>query len=251
MRTMLLPGLLETARRNVFVREDRVRIFEVGRVFEPGEEVLPREKTRVGMLIAGDWDDASWLRSGAAVDYYLVKGILDRVAAGRRCRLEYGVADERFLHPGKSAIAQDAQGRMVGWLGELHPLVLQAYDLRGPAVAAEICLDHLVGASGALVIFRDLIAYPLVEQDVALVVDAGIPAAEVIRQLREAGGDLLEDVVVFDLYEGTQIPSGKRSLALRLCFRAADRTLSDAEVGEIRERMLATVSRTLGAQLRA
>jgi phenylalanyl-tRNA synthetase beta chain len=251
MRTMLLPGLLETARRNVFVREDRVRIFEVGRVFEPGEEVLPREKTRVGMLIAGDWDDASWLRSGAAVDYYLVKGILDRVAAGRRCRLEYGVADERFLHPGKSAIAQDAQGRMVGWLGELHPLVLQAYDLRGPAVAAEICLDHLVGASGALVMFRDLIAYPLVEQDVALVVDAGIPAAEVIRQLRETGGDLLEDVVVFDLYEGTQIPSGKRSLALRLCFRAADRTLSDAEVGEIRERMLATVSRTLGAQLRA
>ncbi len=251
MRTMLLPSLLETARQNVFVREDRVRIFEAARVYEPGEGLLPREKTQVVVLITGEWDDPSWLRSGATVDYYLVKGIVERVASGLHCSLEYITAEERFLHPGKSAAVRDDRGRVVGWLGEVHPLVLQAYDLRGPAVAAEICLDDLLEASGTVAMFRDLIAYPVVEQDVALVVDAGIPAAEVMKQLREVAGELLEEVAVFDLYEGAQIPPGKKSLALRLCFRALDRTLSDAEVGEIRERMLARVASTLGAQLRA
>jgi len=250
MRTMLLPGLLETARKNVFVREDRVRVFETGRVYAPGEDVLPQEKTQVGALITGEWEEPSWLRSGATVDYYLVKGLVDRVASGLHCRLDYGVADERFLHPGKSAVIKDEKGQVLGWLGEVHPLVLQAYDLRGPVVAAEICLQDLVEVSGAVTAFRDLIAYPVVEQDVALVVDADIPAAEVIGQLREAAGELLEDVAVFDVYEGAQVPPGKKSLALRLSFRAADRTLSDAEVGEIREHMLAKVAGTLGAQLR-
>ncbi len=251
MRTMLLPGLLETARKNVFVREDRVRVFETGRVYTPGEDVLPQEKTQVGALVTGEWEEPSWLRSGATVDYYLVKGLVDRVASGLHCRLDYGVADERFLHPGKSAVIKDEKGQVLGWLGEVHPLVLQAYDLRGPVVAAEICLQDLVEVSGAVTAFRDLIAYPVVEQDVALVVDADIPAAEVIGQLREAAGELLEDVAVFDVYEGAQVPPGKKSLALRLSFRAADRTLSDAEVGEIREHMLAKVAGTLGAQLRA
>ncbi len=251
MRTLLLPGLLETARRNVFVREDRVRIFETGRVYEPGAQVLPRERTQMGMLVTGEWDDPSWLRSGETVDYYLVKGLVDRLADGLHCRLTYSVTDERFLHPGKSAVAKDKDGRVLGWLGEVHPLVLQAYDLHGPAVAAEICLEDLLAASGEIATFRDLIAYPVVEQDIALVVAAGIPAAEVIRQLREAAGELLEDAAVFDVYEGTQVPAGKKSLALRLSFRAADRTLSDAEVGEIRDRMLAQVAETLGARLRA
>ena len=251
MRTLLLPGLLETARRNVFVREDRVHIFETGRVYEPGVEVLPRERTQMGVLVIGEWDDPSWLRSGETVDYYLIKGLVDRLAAGLQCRLTYSVADERFLHPGKSAVAKDKERRVLGWLGEVHPLVLQAYDLHGPAVAAEICLEDLLEASGEVATFRDLIAYPVVEQDIAVVVDAGIPAAELIHQLREAAGELLEDVAVFDVYEGTQVPAGKKSLALRLSFRAADRTLSDAEVGEIRDRMLAQVAETLGARLRA
>jgi phenylalanyl-tRNA synthetase beta chain len=112
-------------------------------------------------------------------------------------------------------------------------------------------LDDLLEASRQVATFRDLIAYPVVEQDVALVVDASIPAAEVVRQLREAAGELLEGIAVFDVYEGSQVPSGKKSLALRLSFRAADRTLSDAEVGEIRDRILAELADTLGAQLRA
>ncbi len=251
MRTLLLPGLLETARQNVFVREDRVRIFEAGRVYEPGEDVLPRESMRVAVLVIGQWDDPSWLRSGATVDYFLIKGLVERLAAGLHCRLDYAPADESFLHPGKSAALKDQEGHTLGWLGEVHPLVLQAYDLQGSAVAAEIRMRELTEVSGAMGAFRDLIAYPVVEQDIALVVDADMPAAEVVGQLRDAAGELLKDVAVFDVYEGSQIPPGKKSLALRLSFRAHDRTLSDTEVTEIRDRMLAQVAEALGARLRA
>jgi phenylalanyl-tRNA synthetase beta chain len=251
MRTMLLPGLLATARANLAVREDRVHIFEVGRVFNPSERTLPDEHARIGLLVTGEWDDETWLRSGASVDYYLIKGLIERVGAGLRCGLDYSRADERFLHPGKSALVRDKQGRLMGWLGELHPLVIQAYDLRGPAVAAEVDLAALIEASAGVAMFRDLLAYPAVEQDLAVVLDSSVPAAALVSALRGAGEDILEDVAVFDVYEGAQVPPGKKSLALRLSFRAPDRTLSDAEVNGLRERMLQKIAASLGAVLRA
>lgn len=251
MRTMLLPGLLDTARTNAAAREDRVPIFETGRVFRPSTEELPSEKTHIGILVAGEWESSPWLRSNVTVDYYLAKGLVERLAEGLRCALDYQPAAESFLHPGKSAVVTDKRGASVGWAGEVHPLVVQAYDLRGPAVAAELDLEALLDASSGAVIFRDLLAYPLVEQDVALVVDAQVPAAAVVRSLRQAGGELLEDVKVFDLYEGAQVAPGKKSLALRLSFRASDRTLSEAEVNELRGRMLEMIGAELGAQLRA
>ncbi|MFH0916180.1 MAG: phenylalanine--tRNA ligase subunit beta [bacterium] len=251
MWTMLLPALLDAVRKNLAVREERVHIFEVGRVFRPSEGILPEEKTQVGILIAGEWDGDSWLRSGVTVDYYLIKGLIERLAAGLGCRLDYGPSDDRFLHPGKGAAVHDAGGRHVGWLGEVHPLVIQAYDLRAPVVAAELDLDALIDASVAVPMFRDLLGYPAVEQDLALVMDAQVPAAAVMEALRMAGGELLEDMWVFDVYEGAQVPPGKKSLALRLSFRASDRTLSDAEVNEVRAGMLRQVGASLGAELRA
>ncbi len=250
MRTMLLPGLLATAQRNVAVREERVHIFETGRVFRPADEALPDEKTHIGILVMGSWDPDSWLAFGVTVDYFLAKGMVERLCAGLGCTLEYAPAEEPFLHPGKSGVARDARGQVIGWLGEVHPLVLQTYDLRGPAVAAELDAEALLGGSSGIAGFRDLMAYPVVEQDLALVVDAAVPAAAVIGSLRKAGGDLLQDVAVFDLYEGDQIGAGKKSLALRLSFRAADRTLSDVEVNELRVQMLKAVAAETGAELR-
>jgi phenylalanyl-tRNA synthetase beta chain len=250
MRTMLLPGLLATAQHNVSVREERVHIFEVGRVFRPGSGVLPTEKTHLGLLIHGEWEGESWLRTAVNVDYFLVKGMVERLCAALKVSLEYVPAEEPFLHPSKSAMVRDAQGRLVGWLGEVHPLVLQSYDLRAPAVAAELDLDVLLDAVVAVARFRDLLAYPVVEQDLALVLDADVPASRVIESLRSAGGELLESVAVFDVYEGTQVRAGKKSLALRLSFRAVDRTLSEAEVNELRVRMLAEVKRAVGGELR-
>lgn len=250
MRSMLLPGLLATAARNVSVREERVRIFESGRVFRPSGDSLPEERNHVGIFVHGPWQDESWLRSSVTVDYFLVKGLVERLCAGLGCTLKYTPAQEPFLHPGKSALVHDPEGRPAGWLGEVHPLVLQAYDLHAPAVAGELDADILLAAAETPS-FRDLLAYPVVEQDLALVVDAGVTAAQVMAVLRRAGGELLEDVQVFDVYEGAQVGAGRRSLALRLSFRAPDRTLSEAEVNELRGRMLAEAKKEIGAELRA
>jgi len=251
MRTMLLPGLLATAQSNVAVREERVHIFELGRAYHPSESVLPDEKTFAAILVTGDWEGDSWLRCESVVDYYLLKGIVERVCAVLHCPLDYEPAREPFLHPGRSAVVRTGDGRPAGWLGEVHPLVLQEYDLRGPAVAAELDVSVLLDASSGIGAFKDLLAYPVVEQDLALVVDKSVPAAAVVACLRRTGGELLEDVAVFDLYEGSQVPAGKKSLALRLSFRAADRTLSDAEVNELREFMVRRIGEELGAGLRA
>ena len=133
----------------------------------------------------------------------------------------------------------------------VHPVVLQEYDLRGPAVAAELDTEGLIGASVPVAMFRDLFAYPALEQDLALVVDAGVSAATVVTALRAAAGELLDEVRIFDLYEGSQVPDDKKSLALRLSFRRPDRTLSEAEVNEVRTRILRELTIGLGAELRS
>ncbi len=257
MRTILLPGLLETARRNASVRQDMVHIFEVGKVFMQSGRELPDEPTRIGILVSGKWDEDSWLHAGTGVDYYLVKGLVERIADGLHVPLTFGRAEEAggspepFLHPGKSAVVSTSDGTTVGWIGEVHPLTAQAYDLKGAVVAAELDLGVLVAASSDVLMFRDLLAFPPVEQDMALVLDSGVPAASVVAATRAAGGTLLEDVWVFDLYEGAQVGEGKKSLALRLSFRAPDRTLNESEVNALRAKMIDKLRSELGAELRA
>ncbi|MGB9881028.1 MAG: phenylalanine--tRNA ligase subunit beta, partial [Anaerolineae bacterium] len=220
LRTMLLPGLLATAARNVAVDEERVRIFERGRVFCPRSEGLPLEENHVGMLVLGEWEDPAWLLSSVTTDYYLGKGLVERLAEALHVPLRFARETEPFLHPGRSASITDEHGQKIGWLGEIHPLVLQCYELKGPAVAAEFDVDALLDLACLVPRFRDLMAYPLVTQDVALVVDAALPAETLVTVLKQAAGELLEEAVVFDVYEGSQVPVGKKSLAIRLSFRA-------------------------------
>jgi phenylalanyl-tRNA synthetase beta chain len=250
MRTMLLPGLLATAQRNTSVREERVPVFEIGRVYLPKEASLPDEPLRLGILVAGSWEEECWLKSAVGNGYFLIKGLVDRIAAGLHVSFDYARTEQPFLHPGRSAEVSLVLGGQAGWIGELHPLVAQAYDLRGPVTCAELDVDVLLAASSEVVHFRDLLEYPAVRQDLALVVDAGIPAATVVESVQRAGGSLLEEVSIFDLYEGAQVGAGKKSVALRLSFRAVDRTLAESEVNDLRERMLSKVSAELGAELR-
>ena len=234
MRTLLLPGLLATAQRNVSVRQERVPIFERGRVYLPGYEELPQEPERVGLLVAGPWQEQSWLARECAEGYFLVKGLVERLAAGLHVSLRFSRSQEPFLHPGKSAEIHDEDDHVLGWVGELHPLVAQAYDLKGVVGVAELDMDRFLDAMPQVVAFRDLLAYPCVEQDVALLVDESLPADSLLESVRRAAGELLEDVWVFDLYEGEQVEAGKKSIAIRLSFRSPERTLSEDEVNQIR-----------------
>ena len=252
MRRMLLPGLLETARTNQAVREYSVSLFEVGRVFHPSGESLPLEQTVMSFLVAGDGKEDSWISDERPVDYFLGKGLVERLEAALNTHFVYTPAAEPFLHPGKSAAIHTEQGEAVGWVGEIHPLVVQSYDLRSPTViAAQLDLDVLCEAAVEVTTFKDLLAYPVVEQDLALVVSAEVPASKLVDHIRAAGGELLEDVAVFDVYEGAQVGEGKKSLALRLSFRAPDRTLNDGEISELRMAILSAVRSSLGAELRA
>ena len=156
-----------------------------------------------------------------------------------------------FLHPGRSALVRTADGRELGWIGELHPLVLREWDLEGPAAAFELDLDALVAlTAGALEVYSDVTSFPAVLQDIAVVVPEEVPASRVEEAVRAGGGDLLGALSVFDLYRGAQVGEGNKSLALRLEFRAPDRTLTDEEVAE-RRTAIERELESIGGRLRA
>ncbi|GAB4244874.1 MAG: phenylalanine--tRNA ligase subunit beta [Thermoleophilia bacterium] len=250
MRTMLLPGLLATAGRNLAVREERVHIFELGATFHPEGHTLPRERRALGVVLLGRWEPDCWAATGVPTDFFLLKGLLDRIFAALGVSAEYETAAEPFLHPGKSAVVRVMQ-ETLGWLGEVHPLVLQAFALPDGVLAAELDAGALIAAARGVALFEDLLTYPAVEQDLALVVSRDLPARRVIAAVQEAGGSLLHTVRLFDTYEGPQVGEGRKSLALRLTFRSEERTLSEAEVNDLRTAMLARLRTAIGAELRA
>jgi phenylalanyl-tRNA synthetase beta chain len=156
--------------------------------------------------------------------------------------------DQPFLHPGRSGRVL-VDGEDIVWIGEIHPLVCRDWDLEA-AAGFEVDLAPLVAASPlGEEAYEDVISYPAVNQDVAVVVDEAVPAAEVRAAVLEGGGELLRSAEVFDLYRGEQLGEGRKSLALRLSFRAADRTLTDEEVAERRRAIEAAVEK-IGGSLR-
>jgi phenylalanyl-tRNA synthetase beta chain len=138
----------------------------------------------------------------------------------------------------------------VGWIGELHPLVAREYDL-ADAAAFEVDLDRFVTHADAVPTYRDLTSFPALRQDLAVAVGDDVPAAAVVELVRKAGGDLLADARVFDVYRGAQVGEGRTSLALALQFRAPDRTLSDEDVAPLRDRIVDALRTELGGELRA
>jgi phenylalanyl-tRNA synthetase beta chain len=167
------------------------------------------------------------------------------VAAARIDPPEFSPTDEPFLHPGRAAAVAD------GFVGELHPLVAEAFGLEGVVAVFELGLDGLRGRPPEEVLYRDVISFPPLRQDIAVVVAEDVPAGRVVGVVREAAGAELATVEVFDVYRGPQVGEGRKSLALHLVFQAADRTLTDAEADALRERVVASLSEQVGGELRA
>ncbi|MBK5117966.1 MAG: phenylalanine--tRNA ligase subunit beta, partial [Thermoleophilia bacterium] len=199
-------------------------------------------------LVAGALGAPSWRGEPAPADFYLGKGLLELLCGALRAEFELEPTQLPFLHPGRAA-SVTVGGRAAGWLGELHPRLAAKMDLPA-SFAFEIDAGALIAAStvGAE-IYEDLTSFPAVYEDLAVVIDDSVAAAAVGAAIEEGGGALLHDNRVFDVYEGEQIEPGKRSLAVRLEFRASDRTLTDAEVAECRAAIVAALGR-LGGVLR-
>jgi len=264
LRTTLLEGLLDAARYNLSHGAERVALFESGRVYMSegtspaggvlggdfaGERPAPAfEPHRVACLAVGQLRAPSWGDPGRDVDFFAIKGILEALAHQLGAELSVAEEAEPFLHPGRSARVL-LGGTEAGWLGEVHPLVLRPWDLEG-AAAFEIDLAPLVAASPyGVETYADVISHPEIHQDIAVVVAEEVSAATVRSAVLEGGGELLRSVEIFDLYRGEQVGEGRKSLAMRLQFRAPDRTLTDAEVAELRERIKAGIGE-IGGSLR-
>jgi phenylalanyl-tRNA synthetase beta chain len=206
------------------------------------------EPWRIAAIAAGPGGPDDWRGPAREADFYSLKGVLEALASRLGVPIEVGPGEEPFLHPGRAGRVL-LSGEDIGWVGEIHPLVCREWDLDG-AAAFEVDLAPLVAASPfGEESYEDVISYPAVLQDIAVVVEEAVPAAQVLAAVREGGGDLLRAAEVFDLYRGEQLGEGRKSLALRLTFRAADRTLTDEEVAE-RRRAIEDAVEKFGGSLR-
>jgi phenylalanyl-tRNA synthetase beta chain len=276
MRTTLLGSLLNVAQRNLARGADAVALFESGRIYLPtgpstkpqkdmpevhnggfdvlagdfpGERRAPeREPHRIGCLVVGPLTAKSWRGGGKSADFFAVKAVVDALAGQLGATIACEPGEEPFLHPGRSA-ALSVGGTAAGWIGELHPLVCRAWDIEA-AVGFEVNLAPLVAvATAGEETYEDVTTFPAVYQDLAVVVPVDLPAAELRQAVLGSGGEMLNAAEVFDLYEGEQVGEGRKSLALRLEFRAADRTLTDDEVSEQRV-AIETALEKIGGTLR-
>ncbi len=252
MRHSLLASLLEIIERNARLL-DRLAIFEIGPVFLAAEdEPLPREASRLVLAMSGRREPVGWQGSdAAAIDVYDLKGVLEGLLQALHVAgAQFESGEHPSFHPGKCARIVVA-GQMLGNLGELHPSLRQRYELPETAVvAAELDMDALVGLVPERHTVKPTPAFPPVLEDLAIVVEDSVPAVNVEEVVRQAGGVLLADVRLFDLYRGEAIGAGKKSLAYALTYQAADRTLTDTEVAALRKTIVRALTEKLGAQLR-
>ncbi|MEV7079838.1 phenylalanine--tRNA ligase subunit beta [Streptomyces sp. NPDC093516] len=278
LRTTLLPGLLAALRRNDGRGSHDLALFESGLVFRPREEqrvaavlpvdrrptdeelaelnaALPEQPRHVAVVLAGAREQAGWWGKGRPADW------ADAVEAARSVAREAGagliVRKGQYgpWHPGRCAelaVTVDGAERVVGHAGELHPRVVKALGLPARTCAMELDLDAVESAGDATVGAPRISTFPVATQDVALVVDAVVPAAEVEEALRDGAGELLESIRLFDVYENAeQLGDGRKSLAYALRFRAADRTLTVDEASAARDAAVALAGERVGAELRS
>ena len=269
LRKTLLPSLLHTTRENLRFL-DRVAIFEIGAVYLPVDgpselaRPLPDEPRRLGIIMTGPREARSWLagQDSTPLGFYDLKGVVETLLAGLGLEGTFGQCSQRRLftavhsafHPGRCAQV-NVGGSAVGVMGELHPLVREAFDLpEQPVCALEFDLEVLLAeaiAVGKVRTMQPISRFPAIVQDVALVVDENLSAEEVRQAILVSGGQLLRDARLFDLYRGEQIAPGKKSLAYSLTYQAEDRTLTDDEVAKVQERIVRRLAQELGAELRA
>ncbi|AXH95053.1 phenylalanine--tRNA ligase subunit beta [Ornithinimicrobium avium] len=269
MRTELLQTLPATLRRNLSRGAHDVALFEVDTVTLPSpglkapvpdvgqrpedqvlekiKEAVPDQPWHVGLVAAGQVDRTGWWGGGRQVDVTDVVGWAHTVCDALGVSVQRRPAERMPFHPGRCVELVLEHGASVGWVGELHPKVLQSLGLPGRTAAAELDLDVLVAASDHRIVATPLSTQPMAASDVALVVARSVRYADVEASVRAGAGDLLESIELFDVYTGDQIEDDQQSLAFRMHFRAADRTLTTEEVNAARDAAVARAAEHHGA----
>jgi len=253
MRRSLLASMMETLEHNIRLR-DRLALFEIGLVFlpRPGEP-LPAEQGRLAIAITGKRLPEAWDQvSDQVMDFFDLKGILESTLDRMHITgVKYVPFEHPVYHPGKCAAVQVGE-TVVGVFGELHPVVKARYDFgAAPVLAAELDLNLLLSAAPARFDASPVPAFPPVLEDIAIVVDEDLPVEKVVEIIQQAGGKLLVQLRLFDIFRSEQIGAGKKSLAYNLTYQASDRTLTDKEAAQVRNRIVRRLEQELGARLRS
>jgi len=246
MRTSLIPGLVSAVVYNTKRQQQRVRLFETGLRFVPGENGLVQTPT-LAMVVTGPRDAESWTGESRVVDFFDLKGDLHSLLALGKDSLTFEPAERAGLHPGQTA-SVNRDGVCLGYLGALHPAVASKLDVTGAVYVCELDLEPVLARD--IPAFEELSRYPEVRRDLAVVVDKTVPADELLRNVRSTAGTYLTDLTLFDVYEGKGIDPKRKSLALGLTFRDQSRTLGDEDVNLAVDQVIDSLKKNYNAELR-
>ncbi len=253
MRRSVLASVLEAAARNLRDRAG-VQLFELGTIYEPvAGEPLPKESPRLAIVMTGPRQPEHWdtLDAPAPVDFFDLKGLVEAWLEGLHLGdVSYHPSNAGYLHPGQAAEARSGL-QSLGHFGRLHPRLHEPFMLGQRIVlAGEFDLERIIALMPDSHAARPISTFPPVLQDIALIVDEGLPAAQLTEHIWIGGGELLRGVRLFDVYQGPNLPPGKKSLAFALCFQAEDRTLTEKEIAKVHSKIVSRVEKMAGAKLR-
>lgn len=232
LRQSLLPHLIEAASYNVARKNKDVKLFEIGNVFfANGEGELPDQVEYLSGILTGDYVVNQWQGKKETVDFYLAKGVVDRVSEKLNLEFSYRRADIDGLHPGRTAEIL-LENKVIGFIGELHPTLAADNDLKRTYVF-ELNFDALMAVSVGYINYQPIPRFPGMSRDIALEVDQNIPAADLLSTIHAHGGNILKDILVFDVYQGEHLEKGKKSIAIRLNYLDTEETLTDERVSKV------------------
>ncbi len=232
LRQSLLPHLIEAASYNVARKNKDVKLFEIGNVFfANGEGELSDQVEYLSGIVTGDYVVNQWQGKKETVDFYLAKGVVDRVSEKLNLEFSYRRADIDGLHPGRTAEIL-LENKIVGFIGELHPTLAADNDLKRTYVF-ELNFDALMSVSVGYINYQPIPKFPGMSRDIALEVDQNIPAADLLSTIHAHGGNILKDTLVFDVYQGEHLEKGKKSIAIRLNYLDTEETLTDERVSKV------------------
>lgn len=242
MRTTLIPSMLEVIARNYSKKIESAGFFELGRVYWPLDDKISKLPEEKNMLVIGMYGDC---------DFYDIKGCIELLlqSLGIRKYEFKRESDNATFHPGKAA-KLEVKRKNIGIVGEIHPDIIERFDIPKHVYICELDFDEIVSLSELDKHFKPLPKYPSIERDMALLVDRNVMVSEIEDIIREKGGNLIESIKLFDVYEGKQIPEGKKSIAYSIIYRSDCRTLKDDEVNKVHDSIIKSVESNLGAQLR-
>ena len=247
MRTALLPGLMDTVSRNLRRQQDGARFFETGTVFIQQDTLT--ESSHVAAVACGNVVPEQWGSKARKIDFFDLKGDIEAVLSlrGEKGELEFRNTKLGWLHPGQAAMVS-IDGVDIGWAGSVHPSILKALEIRDSVLAFELDLDLLTKRE--IPSTNDLSRFPSVRRDLALLVPEKINFAEIRSNVIDLAGDLLTNLVLFDLYSGQNVEKGYKSLAIGLILQNVSCTLTDEVVDSLVQNVVQGLEKRLDAQLR-